>query len=186
MLTSNRSLTKSPIPSDPRETDLITTTPPYALPASIQSLKAFEHYAAEHALCLWSAPIFPSVIERSIFIVIALSSSVAWSQCPISLGYKLLGVGFSLAIVLMVWRTTNHVTALKWHADDTWEFLKRGQSTWGQTASGSYRSAYLIVLAIRPQTGRRTFVSIWRDSVDPAQFSALHIRLLLTSTKHLK
>ena len=76
-------------------------------------------------------------------------------------------------------------TTLAWCENESWRFKVGATEFNGFTATGSYRSMLLIVVAIKPENDRKQHAIIWRDAVSPSHFSALHIRLATTSAQLL-
>lgn len=87
---------------------------------------------------------------------------------------------------ILIYLPTRHLRTLAFHENESWQFIDGNQTYEGLTTSGSYRSLMLIVVAIKPSQGRTQHAVVWRDSVQPEVFSALHIRLALTSAHQLQ
>ena len=86
------------------------------------------------------------------------------------------------------WHNYKHINKqldLVWHDDDIWYFIHADQHISGKTAVGGYRSSFVVIIAIRPDTGLRHYVMVWRDAVPPADFSWLQIRIGMTPGRQL-
>jgi len=86
---------------------------------------------------------------------------------------------------VFIFRIANQPAELSWLEGSMWSYIKNGTETIGTTASGSYRSAMVIVVAVRGKNGPVKHAMIWRDAVPPEVFSVLHMQLMLTPPSQL-
>lgn len=134
---------------------------------------------------VWQATLQPSRIYAVIYISCVVLALLALLLCPVSSLTRALLILVTTIGAALIYLPTRKKTTLAWCEDDTWHFEHDDKICTGVTASGSYRSLALIVVAIKPSNGRARHAVIWRDTVSPEIFSALHVRLALTSAKQL-
>jgi len=87
---------------------------------------------------------------------------------------------------ITIFLPSRQCTSIALREDNTWLLDENMHQYAGQLGSGCYRSMLLVVLVIKPPDGLRRHAVVWRDSLPASDFSALHIRLALTPTTHLR
>lgn len=131
----------------------------------------------------WPITIRPSRLFARLYVTTYCASLLAIGLCPLPVGYKLVLALVTTAGAAAIFHRSNRVTTLCLLENDQWLFENHTGRIAGHIAPGSYRSTYLVVLALRPDQARTVHVAVWRDAVQPEAFSQLHMRLMLTSAE---
>lgn len=134
----------------------------------------------------WQATLQPSNIYKALYFACLLLALIALSLCP--LHWIILGLVMLITAVggILIYLSACHTATLAWCTDESWRFDNGCTQLNGFTATGSYRSMLLIVVAIKPESGRTQYIPVWRDALTPSMYSALHIRLATTSAQQLQ
>ena len=126
----------------------------------------------------WEIDVSRSPMHGVLFASLTLCAFVALWLCPVNLTLRL-----SLIVVVglasaQCWRSIPRRLRLAWNTDDQWQLLQPKTKPFnGQLANGCYRSAQLIIIAIREKSGKVQRVAIWRDAISAADFSRIHVHL---------
>jgi len=136
---------------------------------------------------VWQTRIHTSRLFATIYTGSVLLSVFALCLCPVPVIHRLLAIVVLLAgavFNILLVQPKNEQT-LQYLDNDSWQVIFNGQATTGHTASGSYRSALLTVLAIRTSNHSLKHVVIWKDAVSASDYSWLQIRLSATPQSQL-
>jgi len=127
----------------------------------------------------WAATIQPSRIFQRLSIAFATFALLSALTSGFPLWLNSLALLAALAMQLRQYKhlqVSRHLS----HCDDIWHIEDHQGSHGGLLHDCSYRGAWLIILEIETHRKRSTSLVIWRDSLDPSDFSYLHSQLMKT------
>lgn len=135
---------------------------------------------------VWQATLQPSNLFKSIYIGCVSAALVALSLCPVDMLFRFTLIILTTTGSIAIYLPTRKTRSLAWCENDTWLYFDGETNHNGSTATGSYRSLAVVVVAIKSDTGRKSHAVVWCDSVSREIFSALHLRLALTTADQLQ
>jgi len=135
---------------------------------------------------VWQANLNPSKLFAALYSSVLLLALIALWQCPVHWAARVLLILLTLVGGVAIFLSSCKNTTIALCEDDSWLLVENSHQSSGQLGNGCYRSMLLIVLAIKSAQAQPRFVVVWRDSVSAYDFSALHIRLTLTSASQLR
>ncbi len=134
---------------------------------------------------VWQATLRTSKLFAAIYAAALGLSLLSLWHCPVEIQVRILLIVVTLIGGTTVYLDSRRQTTLSICEDNSWHISDGTQQYQGHIARGCYRSTWLVVVAIKPECERTQYVAVWRDSVSPTQFSALHIKLALTPASQL-
>ncbi len=130
----------------------------------------------------WAVRLQSSRLHSALLLGTALASAAAVVSLDIGWLPTCLALLLLLFLCVVAWRTSRVPRTLEHRLDGRWRLIQNGHWQTGELEHACYRSALLIVINLKTESGRKLIVPVWYDSLSAIDFSYLQWHLAFGNT----